>query len=77
MTDTLATIRPIILRAYGSGPMAEALAEYLAAKIDTYSPDHAGERNSRERMIMLTCWDWMTGGSTAESVAARIATALA
>lgn len=76
---TLELIQPIVYQTYGSGPMVQALAQHLALKIDRYSPDSAVyegraayECHSRERMIMLVCWDWFSGGDTARDVAHRI-----
>ena len=60
------TLRPIIERTYGKSPMAQALADHLAVKIMDYDGD------DRQRMILMTCWDWFSGGSTAEFVAERI-----
>lgn len=74
MSDTLATIRPILIKTYGRGGMVDALANVLAEKIDAYDPQD--DRDSRERMVMLVCWDWMTGGTTAQFCASDIERAL-
>lgn len=62
-------IEPIIVRTYGTSPMTKAMVEHLASKIERGDFDHY---DSREDMIRSVCWDWMTGGSTAEVVAQRI-----
>lgn len=71
--STLETIKPIIYGAYGQSPMAEALAENLAHKIDS---GQTGRDGTREDLIWRVCWDWMSGGDTAQSVAKRIEEAL-
>lgn len=70
--STLATVLPIITKTYGKGSMANALAAHLAEKIDRNDFDSRG----REHGVMLTCWAWFSGGSTAESAARRIEEAL-
>lgn len=72
MTATQARIAPIIIRTYGNTVMARALAKDLAEKIDARAWDERG----REHMVMMVCWNWMTGGSTAESAAREIEAAL-
>ena len=77
MTETQTTrdvITPILYRTYGKGKMVDSLADHLAAEIDAWAPDPRlrGTNLDRETMIMRVCWDWMTGGSTAESVAREI-----
>lgn len=71
MTSTTERISPIIFSTYGDSPMPRALVQDLAEKIDAY------DGNDRERMVMLTCWNWFAGGDTAASAAARIEDALA
>lgn len=71
---TLEIITPILENTYGEGETVTALAEYLSGRIDTFEPSYPDD--TRERMICVTCWDWMTGGSTAASVARRIEAAL-
>jgi hypothetical protein len=44
----------------------------LAEKIDRCDWDSRG----REHMIMVTCWNWFSGGDTAAAVAAKIEAAL-
>lgn len=61
-------ITPILKLAYGEGGMVDSLATHLAWKIDAGDFDSRG----REHMVMRVCWDWMTGGSTAEAVARKI-----
>lgn len=63
-------VKPIILRTYGDNPMAHALAQHLAERIDDY------EGQTRERLIGDVCWNWFAGGSTAETVANKIEKAL-
>lgn len=78
--STLGTISPILHLAYGEGPMVHDLAICLAAKIDGWPASFDGPNygeTTREHMVRMTCWDWMTGGSTAASVAAKIEVALA
>ena len=72
MIPTFEIVTPILVRTYGRGGMVQGLAKHLAAKIDAQEWDSRG----REYMIMRTCWDWMTGGSTADDVAKRIEAAL-
>jgi hypothetical protein len=65
-------IEAIIYKTYGRGAYSESLVKHLAEKI----ADDAWGSRGREHTIMLICWDWMTGGSTAESVARQIELAL-
>lgn len=63
------TITTIITNTYGKTPMAKELASDLISKIPKWSDE-------RERHIMMTCWSWFSGGSTAEVVARKIEEAL-
>lgn len=72
--STAKIIRPILIATYGKGDMVQSLADHLVAKIDGYEP--VDDRDSRERMVTLECWNWMPGGTTAASVARRIEEAL-
>lgn len=75
--STADLIRPIITRIYGDGSMPRALADHLAVMIDAYKPSpDALEDGDREREIMLTCWNWFSGGGTAGVVAKAIEAAL-
>jgi hypothetical protein len=73
--STLDIIEPIIVKTYGKGAVSVALAEHLANKIDTFQSRQFGPE-TREDMIRETCWNWMTGGSTAERAAGKIEIAL-
>lgn len=76
-SGTREIIAPILRETYGKGRMVDSLADHLAQKIDAW-PDakpRFGVRN-REDMICMTCWDWFSGGTTAESIAKEIETAL-
>lgn len=75
-TPTEDVIRPIILQTYGDNGVTRAMVVHLAERIDNYD-GHYDERGGREHMVMRVCWDWMTGGTTAESVARKIEDALA
>lgn len=66
ITNTYNIVAPIVTKTYGPSAMAKGLAMHLSEKIDAYTGD------DRERMIMLTCWDWFSGGTTAEGVAHAI-----
>lgn len=66
--DTMELILPILERTYGKSTWTDGLAEALVKRIDADEWDTRG----REYSIMLVCWDWMTGGTTAASVAAEI-----
>lgn len=68
------TIRPFIEETYGDSPMSRGLTRHLAERIQEHPNGQHGL--GREEMIRMICWDWMTGGSTAESVAADIEDAL-
>lgn len=79
--NTLATIKPILIKTYGFGSMTLALADHLAKSITNksitnYTPRWEGQGSNREGMIRETCWNWMTGGTTAEHVARDIEAAL-
>lgn len=76
MTPTERIIAPILVDTYGTGGMVGALIAHLAHAIDTYAGEE-DERGGREYMVMRVCWDWMTGGSTADAVAREIEDALA
>jgi hypothetical protein len=65
-------IRPIITATYGDWSMSYALATDLASKIDAGSY----EAGRREDMVQMTCWNWFSGGTTAEHVAEEIEQAL-
>lgn len=67
--STLDVIRPILRATYGEGTMVDALADHLAEKLDAGGHGHYA---SREDMVTSLCWDWMSGGTTAEVVARRI-----
>jgi hypothetical protein len=71
--DVQRVITPILKLTYGKGSMVDAAAADLAQRIAAENYDDRG----REHMVMLRCWDWFTGGSTAESVARKIEAALA
>lgn len=71
----LEIIQPIIFDVYGDTAMARALAEHLAERVE--NTDWRKETSySREDSIRNVCWDWMTGGDTAQYVANRIEAAL-
>lgn len=73
---TIGRIQPIVFRIYGGGPMAQALANELAKKIDAWPdvPRRAGAR--REDMVRMTCWNRFSGHTTAVGAAKRIEAAL-
>ncbi len=71
--STSDVIGPILRATYGKGAMADALIGHLAAKLD--AGDY-GRYAGREDMVVAVCWDWMTGGATAEAVAKQIERAL-
>jgi len=50
--------------------MAKSLAYDLIEKMPGWDKD------DREHQIMQTCWNWFSGGSTAEAVAYKIEMAL-
>jgi hypothetical protein len=64
-------IAPIINETYGAGSYTGALIDHLTTKIDGW-PDPYYKTRTRGTMIMLICWDWMSGGDTAASVANKI-----
>jgi hypothetical protein len=70
--DTYDTILPVVQRIYGAGDWTEALTRELARRLDLMDWDSRG----REYMVMMICWDWMTGGSTADYASKEILTAL-
>lgn len=67
-------IAPILFDTYGENNTTRALAADLAGRIDGYEFEE--NHRTRHDMIMLTCWNWFSGGGTAESVAERIEAAL-
>lgn len=77
--EIFSTIRPILGETYGDGSMVDALAIDLSERIERWN-DHPSqpsyEDRTREDMIFQTCWNWFSGGSTAESVAKQIEEAL-
>lgn len=76
--STYEKILPIVTEIYGDGIMAEGLAKQLAEKVEDFDPsefDYHGDEQ-REDMIRLTCWNWFSGGGTAEIAAERIEEAL-
>lgn len=64
-------IAPILAKTYGDSPMCDGLADHLAEHLLAFAP---GEK--RRRMVMNICWDWFSGGTTAEFVAGEIEEAL-
>jgi hypothetical protein len=71
---TTKTILPAITSTYGEGSKPEALATYLAERIDNWTPHYPDE--TRHDMIMRICWNWYSGGSTAKIAADRVEAAL-
>lgn len=72
-TPTEDLIRSLVVKTYGGGSMPLALSVELARKIDNYEPRTDDlEDEDRERMIRDTCWNWFSGGGTANSLAAKI-----
>jgi len=71
---TYEKIAPIIFETYGETEWGRSLAEYLVTKIEAWpnrvQPSYYAD--TREDMVRLTCWDWFSGGSTAEYVAKKI-----
>ena len=75
--STREIVTSIIRETYGRSDMADALARHLAEKIDSFvGEDNGRPVRSREDMIWRTCWDWFSGGTTAENVARKIEEAL-
>lgn len=68
MSETRQKIEPILRETYGKGAMCSALVDNLAAKIDAKDWDDRG----REYMVHMMCWDWFSGGTTAENTARKI-----
>lgn len=62
-------IRPIIEKIYGANAMSEGLVRDLAHRIENHGWD---DYRGREHMIMSVCWNWFSGGTTAETTARRI-----
>lgn len=71
MNDLVTTI---VTDVYGQNAMARGLASDLIEKIPGW--DEGNDERDREHQIMLTCWNWFSGGSTAEAVARKIETVL-
>lgn len=69
-TELSSRVRPIVLETYGRSGMATALVGHLAERIAAYEGD------DRERMVRDVCWNWFSGGTTAEGVARRIEASL-
>jgi len=60
---------------YGKGVFVDALTDELVRQIPQWKLEHdanPGLQSEVERLIMMRCWDFFTGGTTAESVAHRI-----
>jgi hypothetical protein len=75
--STRGVVATILEDTYGKSNYIAAMAGHLAERIDAWpdvQPRFGAE--SREDMIRLTCWDWMSGGDTAARVARRIEAAL-
>lgn len=70
--STLDVIHPILAETYGETETVYSMASWLAKRIDRQDWDSRG----REYMIMLACWDWFAGGTTADGTAKRIERAL-
>lgn len=63
-------IKPIVNDTYGDSDFIDAMIEDVAKRIENYEYDE--QERSRETVIMLRLWDWMSGGSTAEAAAIKI-----
>lgn len=63
-------ITPIVTETYGTSVMSLAMVDDLVQKIQDFTPRY--EEETREREIMLTVWNWFSGGDTAASVARKI-----
>lgn len=71
MMSTENAIRPTIFRTYGDNGMSRALVVHLAERIDAY-----GQGHDRPNMVMRICWDWFSGGDTADRASLEIEAAL-
>jgi hypothetical protein len=67
-----AAIRPIVVAYYGDGELPLALTARLAEKIANPDIQPRYGYEGREDMIRMTCWDWFSGGGTAQCVAQDI-----
>lgn len=65
------TVREIIISTYGNGSMPHALADYIEEELQNLPASV-----DRETWLRNVCWNWFSGGTTAEGVAARIEAAL-
>jgi hypothetical protein len=79
MSERLEAIRGQLRHVYGKGQMVEALAETIDSK---WSGWLAGDGNARhddgiEYAVQMECWNWFSGGGTAEIAAKRIIAAVA
>ena len=67
MSETADKIREAVYEVYGKGAMADGLIEDLAKRIDACEPVVTeGDALRRSDTIFKTCWNWFSGGSTAE-----------
>lgn len=74
---TFDIVRETLESIYGEGSFCQAGYEHIASKIDAWpdvKPSYQAE--NREEMIMHACWDFFTGGSTAQIAARRLEEAL-
>lgn len=75
---TAEKITPIILETYGSSltDYTQTFINDVAKVIDEYPESQQAKLGeygrSREEVIMLRLWDWMSGGDTAASTAKKI-----
>jgi len=72
----LEIIEPLVLEIYGDNVMSRGLVNHLIYLLEGEGKTPLYRWEEREDRIRLACWDWMTGGSTAEYAARRIETAL-
>lgn len=59
---------------YGDSKMVEGLADHLDEKIERFEvrdPAYYGD-NQLNDMIRETCWNWFSGGGTAQIAADRV-----
>lgn len=74
---TLEIVQSVLEPIYGSGSFPQAGYQHIAKKVDAWpncKPSY--HARDREQMILHTCWDFFTGGGTAEIAARRLEEAL-
>ena len=78
MTEpTVEKILPALQESYGEGAMVTALAQHIVQQWPNMVAEAEDGWHDLQHSLRLTCWNWFSGGDTANLTADRILEALA